>query len=563
MRKHVLPVAIAAAVSIALTAVRAATAQPAVAPDAEITKIIADRIDVQKQSVGIVVGVIESSGRRVVSHGALAKGDARPLSGDTLFEIGSITKVFTSLLLAEAVERHEVALADPVAKYLPDTAKVPERGGRAITLQDLATHTSALPRMPTNFTPADPANPYADYSVAQLYQFLASYQLTRDIGSQYEYSNLGGGLLGHALALRAHTDYASLVRERITAPLGMTSTAIVLSPELKARLAVGHNPALQPVANWDLPTLAGAGALRSTTNDLLTFLSANLGYTNSTLAPAMAAMLTVRRPTGSTDLEIALGWHVLKTHGREIVWHNGGTAGYRTFIGFDRAARTGVVVLSNAGTPAGPDDIGRHLLDPGAPLLQAPAQHTETKVDPKIYDQYAGRYQLAPSMVMTVTRAEDHLFAQLTGQPRFEIFPEGEKQFFFKVVDAQLTFETDAQGKATAAVLHQNGLNQRAPRIEGEPVAPKEITVDPAVLDRYAGRYQLTPAATLTLSRDGAKFYVQLTGQPRFELFASGEREFFLKVVDAQLTMEVDASGKAAAVTLHQFGRDQRAPRVE
>jgi CubicO group peptidase (beta-lactamase class C family) len=555
---------IAAALTITLLAVGGAQAQT-VAPDAEIQKILADRIDAQKQSVGIVVGVIEPTGRRVVAHGRFANGDPRPVGADTVYEIGSITKVFTSLLLADAVQRHEVALTDPVSKFLPVTAKMPERGGRTITLQDLATHTSGLPRMPDNFKPADPANPYADYSVEQLYHFLASYQLARDIGSQYEYSNLGGGLLGHVLALRAHTDYASLVRDRITGPLGMSSTAIALSPEMKSRLAVGHSPALQPVANWDLPTLAGAGALRSTTADLLVFLAANLGYTTSPLAPAMKAMLDVRRPTGTGGLEVALGWHVLTAHGHEIVWHNGGTAGYRTFIGFDRAARSGVVVLSNAGTAAGPDDIGRHLLDPQLPLLAlaAPAQQTEVKVDSKLYDNYVGRYQLAPSAILTISREDDHLFAQLTGQPKFEIFPEGEKQFFFKVVDAQLTFETGAQGKATAAVLHQNGVNPRAPRIEGEPVVPKEIAVDPAVLDRYAGRYQLTPAATLTLSRDGARFYAQLTGQPKFELFASGEREFFLKVVDAQLSIEVDQTGRAVAVTLHQFGRDQRAPRIE
>ncbi|HKB12407.1 MAG TPA: serine hydrolase [Vicinamibacterales bacterium] len=549
----------------ALAAAFTASAQTPIASDAEITQIVAERIDVGRQSVGMVVGVIEPSGRRVVSYGALAKSDTRPLNGDTLFEIGSITKVFTSLLLADAVERHEVALTDPVSKYVPAAVTMPQRGGRVITLQDLATHTSGLPRMPDNFKPADPANPYADYSVEQLYQFLSSYQLTRDIGAQYEYSNLGGGLLGHVLALRAHTDYASLVRERITAPLGMPSTAIALSPELKSRLAVGHSATLQPVANWDLPTLTGAGALRSTTNDLLTFLAANLGSTTSPLAAAMSAMLSVRRPTGTANLQIALGWHIVTAHGREIVWHNGGTAGYRTFIGFDRAARAGVVVLTNAGTAAGPDDIGRHLLDPQLPLLaiSAPAQHTEVKIDPAIYDRYVGRYQLAPAMVMAVTRGEDHLFAQLTGQPRFEIFPESETQFFFKVVDAQLTFETDTQGKTTAAVLHQNGVNQRAPRIEGEPVAPKEVALDPAMLDRYVGRYQLTPAVTLTLSREGASFFVQLSGQPRIAIYASGEREFFVKIVDAQLTMEVDQSGNAVAVTLHQFGRDQRAPRIE
>ena len=168
----------------ALLSVSSAGAQTSPVPsDAEIRKILVDRIDVQKQSVGIVVGVIEPAGRRIVSYGSLAKNDPRPLNGDTVFEIGSITKVFTSLLLADAVERGEVALTDPVAKFLPAKVKMPERGGRAITLQDLATHTSGLPRLPTNFAPKDPANPYADYSFENLYTFLSGYQLTRDIGA--------------------------------------------------------------------------------------------------------------------------------------------------------------------------------------------------------------------------------------------------------------------------------------------------------------------------------------------------------------------------------------------
>jgi hypothetical protein len=162
-----------------------------------------------------------------------------------------------------------------------------------------------------------------------------------------------------------------------------------------------------------------------------------------------------------------------------------------------------------------------------------------------------------------VTRDGAHLFAQPTGQPKFEIFPESANEFFLKVVDAQLTFETGAQEKATAVVLHQMGRDQRAPRIEGEPVAPKEITLDPKVFDGYAGRYQFAPAVALTLSREGAHFFGRLTGQPQFELFASSEREFFLKVVNAQLTVEVDGQGRATAVVLHQNGRDQRAVRID
>ncbi|MGD0695629.1 MAG: serine hydrolase [Terriglobia bacterium] len=439
-----------------------------VPPDAEIRKILVERIDTFHQGVGIVVGVIEPQGRRVVAYGSLEKGDPRPLNGDTIFEIGSATKVFTSLLLADMVQRGEVALTDPVAKFLPTDVKVPERGGRTITLVDLSTHTSGLPRMPSNFHPKDPANPYADYTVEQVFQFVSSYQLTRDIGSQFEYSNLGGGLLGLALARRTGMDYEALVHSRIAGPLGMTSTAITLTPEMKARLAVGHNDQLKPVPNWDVPALAGAGALRSSANDLLTFLAANLGSIKSPLAPAMATMLTaVRRPTGPPIRgEIALGWLVVKPSNDEIVWHNGGTGGYRSFVGFEPKTGVGVVVLSNTFTAAGVDDIGMHLLDSHVPLMPPPKEHKETAVDPKLFDGYVGQYQLAPNFILTITRDGDKLFAQATGQPKFQIFPESEREFFLKVVDAQITFETDSTGRATSLTLHQNGANMPAKRVQ-------------------------------------------------------------------------------------------------
>ena len=557
---------------MAIAAATPASAQSPATPspvpsDEEIRKILVERIDTYRQSVGIVVGVIEPGGRRIVTYGSRAKGDARPLDGDTIFEIGSITKVFTSLLLADAVRRGEVALSDPVAKYLPPEVKMPERG-RAITLQDLATHTSGLPRMPDNFQPKDPANPYADYSTDQMYQFLSRYQLTRDPGATVEYSNFGAGLLGHVLARRAGMDYETLVRTRVTGPLGMRHTAIALSPEMQARLAPGHSPALEPVPNWDLPTFAGAGALRSSTNDMLTFLAAALGYGSSPLDSAFATMLSIRPPPSSTAPDTALGWQIFKGKETEVIWHNGGTGGYRTWVGYEPRSRTGVVVLTNAGTAAGPDDIGRHLLVPSSPLLQKfptqgpPKPRTQTTVDAAVFERYVGRYQLAPSAVLTITRDGTRFFVQLTGQPTFEIFAESEKDYFLKVVDAQLTFETDAQNKAVAVVLHQNGIDQRAPRIEGQPVVPKEIAVDPAVLDGYVGRYQLTPELVITITRDQAKLMAQLTGQPAFEVFASGERDFFYKVVNAQLTFEVDGQGRASAVVLNQFGRSSRAPRI-
>ncbi len=559
-------IALLATLALASSAMAQSATQPAMPTDSEIRQILVDRIDVQHQSVGIAVGVIGPEGRRVVAYGQLEKGDPRPLNGDTVFEIGSMTKVFTSLILADMVQRGEVALDDPVAKYLPASVKMPERNGRQITLVDLATHTSGLPRIPTNMTPKDMGNPYVDYTVAQLYQFLSSYQLTRDIGSQYEYSNLGGGLLGHVLALRAGMSYEALVRSRICDSLGMKDTRITLTPEMKARMAVGHNQQLESVENWDLPTLAGAGALRSTANDTLTFLAANLGYVKSPLAPAMAAMLKVRRPTGMPGLEIALGWHIRTIDGKEIVWHNGGTGGFRSFMGFDPAARTGVVALSNTSTTMGVDDIAMHLLDAKTPLAPPAKQHTQVEVDPKIYDGYLGTYELAPSFIITITRDGDHLFEQATGQQKFEIFPESERDYFLKVVDAQITFVTDSTGRATELILHQNGRDVHGKRFEGEPPKPpehKEAAVDPKIFDGYVGNYRFAPGVVLAITRDGNHLYAQLTGQQTFEIFPESEREYFYKIVDAQITFVVESTGHATELILHQNGIDQHAKRIE
>lgn len=434
--------------------------------DEQIRDLLVERIDKQHQSVGIVVGVIDSTGRRTVSYGKCDADDTRAVDADTIFEIGSVTKVFTSLLLAYSVQRGEVALTDPVAKYLPCGVKMPERNGRQITLQDLASHTSGLRPLPSNLHPNDSANPYADYSVEQLYEFLSGHQLCRDVGSQYEYSNLGGGLLGHVLARRAGIDYEKLVRSRICDPLEMRSTGITLSDEMKTRFAVGHDATMQRVGHWDLPTLAGAGALRSTVNDLLTFVGANLGYLKSPLAPAMAAMLAVRHPKGAPGLEVGLGWHILTGDGHEIVWHNGGTGGFRSFIGFECRTGTGVVVLSNAGTAAGVDDIGQHLLNSNAPRRQPPKEHKQVAVDVKVFDGYVGQYQLAPNFIMAITRDGAHFFVQATGQPKLEIFPESDCDYFLRVVDAQITFKTDGQGRGTRLVLHQNQRNQTAKRIQ-------------------------------------------------------------------------------------------------
>ena len=434
--------------------------QPHTVPGtAEIREILVKRIDQQKQAVGVVVGVVEPHGRRVVAYGNLANGDPRTVDGDTIFEIGSVTKIFTSLLLADMANRREVALDGPAAKYLPEAVTMPERSGKSITLLDLSTHTSGLPRIPGNLKPQNPANPYAGYRVDHLYLFLSSYTLPRDPGAEFEYSNLGAGLLGHVLACRAGTGYENLIRRRITEPLGMPDTGITLSPSMKQRMATGHNATLAPVANWDFPTLAGAGALRSSTNDMLTFLEAFLGYRESSLTPAMKAMLEVRRPTTIPRMEIGLAWHIFG----DGAWHNGGTGGFRSFVGCDWKARAGVVVLSNAFTLAGVDDIGLHLLNPKLPLAnpEPATQRTGIPIDPELLDNYTGRYQLALDRILEITRDGDRLFAQVTAQsiggPKFEVFAESEKNFFVKATGSQVTFEMGPEGRATSLIMRRAG----------------------------------------------------------------------------------------------------------
>ena len=232
-----------------------------------LATLLKERVDIGRETTGLVAVVLDGTKRIDAAYGSSDSADNRALDADSVFEIGSISKVFTALLFADMVLRGEVSPGDPVAKLLPAGVRVPEFEGKPITLQHLATYMSGLPRMPSNFTPKDKSNPFADYTVENLYAFLAEHELRFAPCTHYEYANLGFGLLGHALALRAGKSYEELVISRICAPLGMDDTRITLSGSMQSRLARGHNSTLNPVANWDIPTLAGAGALRSTTND--------------------------------------------------------------------------------------------------------------------------------------------------------------------------------------------------------------------------------------------------------------------------------------------------------
>jgi CubicO group peptidase (beta-lactamase class C family) len=407
--------------------------------------------------------VLQDGRRRFIAYGDAGPGRA-PLDEHTIFEVGSISKTFSGVLLADAVVRGEVRIDQPVAELLPAGTVVPSRDGKQITLEELATHTSGLPRLPDNMTPASAQDPYADYDARQLYAFLAVYKLPRAPGQVVEYSNLGGGLLGHALTLRARaSDWGALVAQRIAAPLGMRETYVTVPPEARARLSVGLDAALDSVPAWHFDALAGAGALRSTATDMLTWLEAQLDTAHGPLARAVAMARAPRTP-GNGSSRIALGWIVGGSATHPIWWHNGGTGGFRSFAAFDPSRNAAVVVLSNSSQTV--DDIGAHLFNPAVPIVMParPPRNPVTLTSTAL-DRVVGAYPLTPTLVLAITREGDSLYVQATGQPKLRLVALADNHFLALAANAELVFDLSEPGAAKHVTLRQNGAMVTAPRL--------------------------------------------------------------------------------------------------
>ena len=308
----------------------------------------------------IVIGLVDKHGSRSFSAGKLDNGTDQEANGDTFFFIGSVSKTFTALLLEDMVERGEMKLGDPVAKYLPKSVRMPSRGGKEITVLDLATHAAGLPFNPDNMTGADAKEQYETYTVEKMYAFLSGYALDRDPGTEFGYSNVGMALLGHVLALKAGTNFESLVVDRICRPLHMDNTCITLRPELKARLAMGHDDSGKPSPPRNFQVYSPAGNIHSTANDLLKYASANAGLAPSKVASLMEKTHVIRftDTRGAPDIpgfgvfgRTAMDWvdrGAYQPPGMELLGHADGAGSYHAFVGFDKKQRRGVVVLSTA-----------------------------------------------------------------------------------------------------------------------------------------------------------------------------------------------------------------------
>jgi D-alanyl-D-alanine-carboxypeptidase/D-alanyl-D-alanine-endopeptidase len=313
----------------------------------------------KRKHARLVVGVWQRGRRRVLGFGTDGPQAAETPDGQILYEIGSITKVFTGILLARAEAEGRVALDDPIRSLLPPEEAVAEPL-RGITLKQLATHTSGLPRLPDNLaaTIRDEANPYEHYRAQDLHAYLRAARPRHRPGVTSAYSNLGVGLLGHLLAGKDGRPFETLVRESIARPLGMADTSIRLSDPRRHRLVRGHAPDGRAVPGWDFDVLAPAGALHSTADDLLTFLGANLDPPDGPLGRALRRAQEAHFGRGSGSRQ-GLGWQIEDdvTTSLTILWHNGGTGGYKSFLGFVASEQVGIVLLSNYGDALGGDDV--------------------------------------------------------------------------------------------------------------------------------------------------------------------------------------------------------------
>ena len=502
-------------------------------------------VETLKINAGIVVGLVDEHGSSVIGCGKLDNDTDQEVNGDTLFEIGSVTKTFSGLLLQDMVERGEMKLDDPVAKYLPESVKIPTYHGKDITLLQLATHTSGLPREPDNLDPKRAEDPCSDFTVEKLYVFLASYKLTRDPGTEFEYSNPGIGLLAHAIAVKAGRDYESLVVDRICRPLAMDSTRFTLTPELKARLATGHTPPGYAVSNFGFGALAPAAGLYSTANDMLKYVSANLGLTSSTLTPLMERTHEVHFSHETAETDIGLVWAISSDpQGTKTVWHNGATTGYLAFAGFDKARHRGVVLLCNS---RGVNDIlglGKFLLKCEWHLDHRP---TETKISSRIYDSYTGQYQRA-------VESPDYA----SGMPRMLHYILGSPEVAIYVAAGSCL--------TVLAILLLRADRSRKRRIILCCVAIVSSFL--AVLIEFSPRQQTVDVpseASIGIYRDGDRLFAQVLGSRSWpvevllppiagELLPESETRLFERLSGTPVSFTRGADGKVTCLTADYRG---------
>ncbi len=482
-----------------------------------------------------------------VSHfagGSRVPGDDTAPDAAAQFEIGSLTKAFTNLLLAEMVASDRVSYATTIAELLGDEVEFANGAVADITLLQLATHSSGLPRLPANLAPTDQLDPYKGYDEDALLEGLAMARAKQPLGNHYAYSNFGVGVLGYLLG-RVHGDgYAAALEELVIGPLGLERTGFERDPHSVTPWRGGR-----AVKDWTLDALSGAGALRSTTADLARFARIQLARLDNPLKHDLAADREIVGQAGGFD--ITRVWHVGQSADGRIFWHNGGTGGFWSFFGFQPATREAVAILVSGD----PDPTGIGLRWLGFESARPP----QAEIDESLF----GQYDLNPNFGIGVYAVNGTLVGQASGQMPNGLHAVGNDWYAIDVVDASLHFIRE-DGAVVALELVQNGVVQRAAKTAdmAAALARQEIELSRDALAAYVGDYALNPSVQFTIRLGDNGLEAMLTGQPFFPIFARGDDRFFYKVVDAELQFERDDEGKVDALVLHQGGIVQRAERT-
>ena len=483
---------------------------------------------------------------------------------ETKFRIGSITKQFAAAAILKLQEAGKLSVEDKLSKFLPDFPR-----GDEVTLHHLLTHTSGIHSYTSK--PDFMKTVTVETTPEELVNSFKDDEFDFDPGENQTYCNSGYFLLGYVVEEVTGKSLGDYLQETFFEPLDMDHTGIHHWSLILEHEATGYSyegGTVKKALDWDMSRAGGAGALYSTVGDLYRWNEAlfngkvlkestrRAAFTPATLKNGEMA----RGPGGG----YGYGWGIGTLRGLDLISHGGGLDGFSSYLMRLPREQLTVTVLANS-LPAVPGlstaEFAHHVAEIYLfdEMEQQRSFAVDNTIDPKIYDDYVGRYDYGNSLVLTVTRDGDRLLAQLTGQGQAEIFPRCETEFFWKEVDAQITFVRDATGTVTGAIHKQGGATLDVRKLEDEPVAD----VDPAVYEAYVGDYTLETIGTVKIIRDDGHLYGRLGNQPQFELFPRSETEFFLKIVQVEVTFVRDADGTVAGLTLNQAGRTFTGKKVE
>lgn len=547
-----------------LMSARGAEASPV--PKAPAPVAAADTIDALVKASYLVgspgAAVIAVRDGKVVYRKAVGMADLElgvPLSPDSVFRLGSVTKQFTAVAILMLAEEGKLALSDPITKFLPD---YPTQG-HVITVEHLLTHTSGIQSytgMPGWMT----TKIQADLSLTELIDGFKKEPMEFAPGTRWNYDNSGYVLLGAIIEKAAGTSYSTFLKRRIFAPLGMSSTNYGGDGEIIPRRVHGYSRGPGGDANARYLSMTqphAAGALVSTVDDLAAWDAAL--YTEKLVKQALLERAwTPYVLADGKATTYGYGWSVGSLRGRKTVEHGGGIFGFSTYVLRIPKERVFVAVLCNSDAPK--TDPGIVARKAAALVLGDPfPENVAVPVAPDVLARYGGVYEIDKDSRRTVIVEGDRVFTQRTGGARAEAKPRSTTEFFYENSITTFRFVTGPDGRATEMLMYANGADEpeRAVRVADVPAAPKELMVDPALYDAYAGAYELAPGFVLTVTREGDRLMTQATGQQKFEVFPSSETEFFLKVVDARISFVKGPDGQVDLLVLHQAGRDLPAKR--